>query len=152
MFYRAIASATRVVFGRDSVAKDLPTEMTDRNHYLDEHFRKVELDLKFKPAKKDIEDSDDDDSEDEIGEKVVLDENGCVDIKRVGVFTTELDEFVAHLMQLRVLDPETTIVKIGLDDGQGIFKVCLSLQTLTPAQDQIKPKRAKYSDVIIFCL
>ena len=123
--FRAIASATRVVFGRNSVAKDLASEMTERNHYMDKHFRKVDLDLKFKPAKKDSEDSDDN-SEDEY-DKAVKDENGCVDIKRVGVFTNELDEFVAHLMQLRVLDPNTAILKIGLDDGQGIFKVCLFL-------------------------
>ena len=131
------------------MAKNLPAEMTARNHYLDSHFKKVNLDLKFKPAKKDLADSDDETSEEE-DDLAELDENGCIDIKRVGVFTNELDEFVAHLMVHRVLDPETTLVKIGLDDGQGIFKVCMSLQSYETAREETKPKRAKYSDVCGF--
>ena len=146
-FFRAIASATRVVFGRNSVAKDLPAEMTARNHYLDPHFKKVELDLKFKPAKKDLADSEDEISDDEGDDTVKVDENGCIDIKRVGVFINDLDEFVAHLIVHRALDPEKTLVKIGLDDGQGIFKVCMSLQSYQSASKEPTPKRSKYSDV-----
>ena len=54
---------------------------------------------------------------------------------------------MAHLMLLRVLDPVSTLVKIGLDDGQGIFKVCMSLQSYLTASEEARPKRAKYSDV-----
>lgn len=126
LYYRAIAGATRVVFGRAAISKDLGREMTSRNHSLDEFFHKVDLDLKFKPPKKqkddsDYESNDEEDDLDDDGPTVELDEDGCIDIKRAGVFTTDLDEFVSYLMVHRVLDPSTTLVKIGLDDGQVVM-------------------------------
>jgi hypothetical protein len=141
----AVAGATRVVFGRDSVIKNLPEEMKARNHFLDGHFKKVDLKLKFKPHKKNSDDSESEQEEEEMNVKV--DKDGCIDIQRVGIFTNELDEFVAHLMLDRVLDPESTLVKIGLDDGQLIFKICMSLQSYISASEENQPKRARYSDV-----
>ena len=119
--------------------------MKARNHFLDGHFKKVDLKLKFKPPKKN---SDDSESEQEEETNVKVDKDGCIDIQRVGIFTNELDELVAHLMLDRVLDPESTLVKIGLDDGQGIFKICMSLQSYISASEENQPKRSRYSDVI----
>ena len=56
-----------------------------------------------------------------------------------------MDEFVAS-------DAESTLVKIGLDDEQGIFKICLSLQSFISASEKSQPKRARYSDVISIIL
>ena len=145
---RAIAGATRVVFGRDSVIKNLPEEIKTRNNFLDGHFKKVDLNLKFKPPKNNSEDSDSEQEE----SNVEVDKDGCIDIKRVGIFTNERGEFVSHLMLHRVLDAESTLVKIGLDDGQGIFKICLSLQSYMSASEESQPKKARYSDVISIIL
>ena len=93
---------------------------------MDEFFQTVDLDLKFKPPKKQNNGSDyeSDAEEDDLDDEptVELDEDGFIDIKRAGVFTTDLDEFVSYLMVHRVLDPATTLVKIGLDDGQVVIR------------------------------
>ena len=112
----------------------MPEEIKTRNNFLDGHFKKVDLNLKFKHPKKNSEDSDSEQEE----SNVEVDKDGC--IKR-----NELDEFVAS-------DAESTLVKIGLDDGQGIFKICLSLQSYISASEENQPKRARYSDVISIIL
>ena len=102
--------------GRGSVPKNLAAEIVSRNHSLDEFFGKVDLELKLRPPKKKRGDSDyESDEESELSK---LESEGCMDIKRVGVFATDLDEFVSYLMVQRGLDPGATLVKIGLDDGQ----------------------------------
>ena len=55
-------------------------------------------------------------------------------------------EFVYKTMMEQNLDPQETLVKVGLDDGQQIFKI--TVQLVTPAtEEHIKGKRAKYSEV-----
>ena len=71
---KAIAGATLVVFGRDSVIKNLPEEMKTRNHFFDGHFKKVDLNLKFKPPKNNSEDSDSEQEE----SNVEVDKDGCI--------------------------------------------------------------------------
>ena len=88
---------------------------------MDEFFKTVSLDLKYKPSKKALEGSDAESDHEDSDNQAELDVNGCIDIKRDGVFTTNLDEFVAYLITHRVLDPATTLVKIGLDDGQASY-------------------------------
>ena len=97
--------------------KNLSAELTSRNHSMDDLFKKIDLDLKRKPSKKQLEDSDEE--EGDLDEPFMeLDSDGCIDIKRVGIFATDLDELVAYLIVNRNLDPAATEVKIGLDDGQ----------------------------------
>ena len=48
-------------------------------------------------------------------------------------------------MMERNLDPEKTDIKIGADDGQGVFK--LNVQLLSSERESDNPGRAKYSDV-----
>lgn len=45
---------------------------------------------------------------------------------------------------------EDTVVKVGLDDGQGVLKVCLQVLTKDKEPTEIENERSKYSQVWIF--
>ena len=42
---------------------------------------------------------------------------------------------------------EDTVVKVGLDDGQGVLKVCLQVLTKDKEPTEIENERSKYSQV-----
>ena len=112
---RAIASAFRVVAGRKAVTPHLKANLTASNHILDDHFVQKEINMKFKPKKKKDDDSDHSDDEDDL----VVGEDGLVNIKREGVFCKDLDAFTNFLIDERGLNPDDTMIKVGMDDGQG---------------------------------
>ena len=94
----------------------------ERNHSLDHLFDCKDIDLKFKPKKKKVEE--DSSSEEDSGyDTENVDADGLVNIVRPSVVCTDPQEFVYKAMMDRNLDPESTTVKVGLDDGQKIFKV-----------------------------
>ena len=136
---RAIEKATRVVFGRKAVESGIRDSRVVLNHSLDDLFEGKMMSLKFKPKKKK---SDDESSDDEDFE---LDEEGCQDVVRPVVICKDPKEFIAKVMLERNLDPENTDIKIGADDGQGLFK--LNVQLLSRGGEGEDSSRARYSDV-----
>ena len=46
--------------------------------------------------------------------------------ERPKVFAKNVEDLVAKIIVLRNLNPSETEVQIGIDDGQGQLKVCLS--------------------------
>ena len=113
------------------------------NHSLDSLFEGKSMILKHKPKKR----KESDNSEEESGseEPDELDEEGCLDIVRPVVVCRDTKEFIAKVMMERNMDPEKTDIKIGADDGQGVFK--LNVQLLSSERESENPGRAKYSDV-----
>ena len=122
------------------------TERVVLNHSLDDSlFVGKHMMLKHKPKKKKEDSSEDEDSSDE---DVELDEDGCLDIVRPVVVCSDPREFIAKVMLDRNMDPEKTFIKIGADDGQGLFK--LNVQLLSSEVETENNGRAKYSDVSIY--
>ena len=122
-------------------------KLTERNHALDGHFSKKTLQFKRKPSK------DDDDSDCDWDDECLdseLDEDGLVNVERTGVFCNDLSEFTEFLVRVRKLNIEDTMIKIGIDDGQSLLKVCMSLQSLSSIASEDQKKRSKYSEVSIF--
>ena len=140
---RAIEAATRVKFGRKAVETGSREGRVALNHSLDSLFEGKIMTLKHKPKKKKESDSSEEDSSSE--EPDDLDEEGCQDIVRPVVVCRDPKEFIAKVMMERNLDPEKTDIKIGADDGQGVFK--LNVQLLSSERESDNPGRAKYSDV-----
>ena len=117
--------ANRVVYGRKAVESGAREARTEMNHSLDQYFDVRQVNLKEKPKK--LEDDDIDKWTDNV------DEDGHHDIVRPVVVCKDVKEFIYHIMMERNLDPEDTVVKIGADDGQKIFK--LNVQLLKRSQD-----------------
>ena len=132
-------------FGRKAVESGTRDGRVTLNHSLDSLFEGKSLILKHKPKKKKA--SDDSDEESSSEEADDLDEEGCQDIVRPVVVCKDTKEFIAKVMLERNMDPENTDIKIGADDGQGMFK--LNVQLLTSDRESENSGRAKYSDVSI---
>ena len=54
-----------------------------------------------------------------------LGDDGCEDVKRVGVSAVSIDNLVVEVLLERGLKPEDVNILIGIDDGQGILKVSI---------------------------
>ena len=111
------------------------------NHSLDSLFEGKHMQLKQKPKKK----ADNSEEGDSTDEEIELDDEGCLDIVRPVVICSDPGEFIAKVMVERHMDPEKTVIKIGADDGQGLFK--LNVQLLSHEGETSSSSRAKYSDV-----
>ena len=94
--------------------------------------------LKYKPKNKDLDEGSSSD------EDIELDDEGCQDVVRPVVVCNDPKEFIAKVMLERNLDPKTTDIKIGADDGQGLFK--LNVQLLSHDGECANPGRTRYSD------
>ena len=118
----------------------------ERNHSLDHLFEGRMLKLKLKPKKKKATDSD---SESEVEDSdSVLDSDGCKDILRPAAICTDPEELIYKFMLERGLDMENTDIKIGADDGQGIFKLNVQLVSKKKESLDVDTKsRASYSSV-----
>ena len=56
---------------------------------------------------------------------------------------------MSDLISHRAIDPESSDVHVGLDGGQGMLKIGL---TITDRDKSGQPRRSKYSDVSILTL
>ena len=97
----------------------------------------------------------------------VLDERGRKTVMRTGVMIL-INRNLHHLIKFQVvcndpdqlvqtkiaeagLDIHKAMVKVGLDDGQGMLKVCATIEELQDeAEEGSKKRRACYKDVRIF--
>ena len=131
-----------MVFGRKAVESGTSAARVVLNHSLDSLFEGKHMQLKHKPKKKKTDISEEEDSSDE---EVELDDEGCLDIVRPVVICSDPGEFIAKVIVERNMDPEQTVIKIGADDGQGLFK--LNVQLLSREGETGSDGRAKYSDV-----
>lgn len=131
---KAIERANRVVYGRKAVEAGARETRVDLNHSLEMLFEKKVMKLKYKPKKK--KDDDDDDKENECpDEEMELDDDGLMDIVRPVVLCKDTKEFLATVMMHRNIFPEDTFIKVGADDGQGIFKICVQLLSKEPKSE-----------------
>ena len=82
------------------------------------------------------------------GLQQVMDEEGCLG-KGDTVTLPRVHDPPLTIIAERGLDPERTIVQIGLDDGQGLIKVMMTIKTLEDDQHLVpmdKKRRSSYSD------
>ena len=74
------------------------------------------------------------------------------------VFCNNCDDLVQEALECRGLNPHESTVLVGLDDGQGILKICTTIQgnigepdSLEDSQgddsDKSERRRSKYSEV-----
>ena len=130
-------------FGRKAVESGARSARIELNHSIDGLFEGKFMKFKHKPKQKKDDSSEDDDSgEDDLE----LDEEGCQDIVRPVVICSDPQELIAKVMLDRNMDPDNTDIKIGADDGQGLFK--LNVQLLSrDRENRDTTGRAKYEDV-----
>merc|ERR1711872_1101262 len=64
----------------------------------------------------------------DVGIAPDLDEKGYVTVERIGVFCNDCDSLLKKLLSIREMNPHETTVLVGLDDGQGLLKVCMTVQ------------------------
>ena len=114
------------------------------NHSLDELFEGRMIKLKYKPKKKKKGEDTEEDS-DSSDEELELDDDGLQDIIRPVAVCRDPHEFVSKVMMDRNMTLDETDIKIGADDGQGLFKI--NIQLLSNEKQTEPTSRAKYSDV-----
>ena len=141
LLIRAIEKATRVVIRKGAVEPVIRDSRVVTNHTLDSLFEGKHIKLKYKPKNKDLDEGSSSDGD------IELDDEGCQDVVRPVVVCNDPKEFITKVMLERNLDPKTTDIKIGADDGQGLFK--LNVQLLSHDGECANPGRARYSDVSI---
>ena len=115
-----------MVFGQRAVESKMRENRVNLNHSVDEFFDLKTITLKFKPKKGDDTHCDE-----------LLDENGCVDVSRPVIYCKDINGLVQKIIKERDLDPQNIVIKIGADDGQGIFKI--NLQILSSANSSHTP-------------
>ena len=133
---KILGNYLRLNCGRPSVSK-LKDHMTERNKMLADQFvvKNVE-----QTAYITIEE---DDNNNKTKKKKKKKETRKVDVPVV--FAKDVEELVCFVMKERGLTPETSLVQIGIDDGQGLLKVMLSVKEKNP-QEETKGKKAKYKE------
>ena len=94
------ARAHRVVHGRKSVEPGLQKSLEDRNKKFDDHFQVIIKMMKRKPTKAEV-------GRAEKGEIQLgpLGDDGCEDVKRVGVSAVSVDNLVVEVLLKRGLKP-----------------------------------------------
>ena len=128
-----IGNFLRAGCGRSSVV-NLQKQMTERNKKLADHFETKVL----QQQKYVTEDSDENESKKKKKKKVK------VNVEKPAVITKNVDELAAFVMEERNLSPETSEIQIGIDDGQNLVKVMMTIKD----KDKLEPdkKKMKYSE------
>ena len=128
---------TRKIFGRKSVESCLRNSRIDTNHSLDNLFEGKMLNLKHKPPKG-------------VQIESEVDNCGLVEISRPVVICKDPQSFVLRVILDRNLDPQKCHVKIGADDGQGIFKINMQILSSSENGDLEKEKVGFCKFVFLF--
>ena len=97
-----IAKVFRKQMGRKSIESGLSEALIANGKSLEEHFTVKTLTLKARNKQKEL-----------------------VDVEKPVILCKNLPKFIAHVMSEREL--ENCTIKIGIDSGQGSFKICLTL-------------------------
>ena len=155
IYNRSIAAAARVVHGRSAVEPQLKSALFERNHKLDSLFTVKTLAMKKKPKKADdsAKSSSEIQAEARLRENTEsLDESGYITILRTGVVCNDCDSLVKDTLSVRGFNPHESSVLVGLDDGQGMVKIYVTVQSNkvdSAADNDIleDKKRSHYSEV-----
>ena len=126
-----LANFLRIHCGRDSVNK-LEDHMTHRNQKLMEHFDATKV-LQTKYV------TETDDNGKKKRKRSTKEEEVPV------VFANDVEDLVGLIMEERKLDANHTVGQVGIDDGQGLLKIMLSLKEDEP-EPVVKNKKMKYSE------
>ena len=127
---KVLGNYLRVNCGRNSVDK-LKDHMIERNKKLVDHFT-------FKNV--------------EQTEYVTIAEDEDVDKKKKRkkeiqkvdipvVFAKDVEDLASLIMTERGLTPETSLVQVGIDDGQGLLKVMLSIKEKNDDVLEVKARK-----------
>ena len=111
-----IWQAIRNSFGGNSIEKNAGEEAVKLGSQVDEHFMVTKRELEFK-------------------RKAEKEGKNGVKKKVVETFTKEKDichavdasDYIKHLLKLRGLDPMKTLIRLGIDGGQGSLKILVSV-------------------------
>ena len=128
-----VGNYLRVHCGRPSVHK-LEDHMTERNQKLLDKFDTTKIVQKEYVTKS---------VEDEAKQKRKKETR---DVEKTVVYAKDVEELAGFVMKERNLAPENSVVQIGLDDGQGLFKVLMSVKAKDTATEEPKAKKTKYSE------
>ena len=123
---KILATGVRSIVGKSRVEPNIEQKMSEAAHRLDKHFVSTPLELEVK-------------------------EEGVSVVKIVPFFHVPcVEDFVNDLMASRKLDPHKQDVKIGMDDGQGKLKICLSIvdKQCLKVNDQIINKINYYCQIL----
>ena len=129
---KIMANYLRVTCGKKSVHK-LEDYMTERNKKLEEYFVFENIVQTEKVSTED----------DENKENKKKKETRMVDIPVV--YATDVEKLALFIMEERSLQPDNTLLQVGIDDGQGLLKVMLSVKE-NCSLEEVRNKRVKYSD------
>ena len=75
-------------------------------------------------------------------------------VERVGVYCNDCDSLLKEVLSVREMNPHETTVLVGLDDGQGLLKVCMTVQlnktdgidNFEPDENRSDMARSSYSE------
>lgn len=127
-----VAHFLRAECGRSSVVK-VQEEMMERNKKLARHFES-----KMLKQKKYVTDSEDKENCDSKKKKKKV----VVEVEKPAVVVKSVEDLVSHVMLERNLSPENSEIQIGIDDGQQLLKIMMTIKE----KDKPEPKKFKYSD------
>ena len=131
-----IGNFLRIGCGRPSVVK-LQQQMTERNKKLADEFE-----TKMLKQKKYVVDGED--KENEKGAKKKK-KKIVVDVEKPAVLVKNVENFAALVMKERNLTPETSEIQIGIDDGQDLVKIMMTIKE-KEKPEAAKNKKVKYKE------
>ena len=123
------ANFLRVHCGRESV-KDLRAQLTNRNHMLGNFFTS-----KMIPQKRYVTEIDE---EGKKKKSKVLE-----DVMKPAVFAPDIQDLVSKILMERNLEPKDCIIQVGIDDGQNMIKVMMTIKEKEEVPTD-KGMKAKY--------
>ena len=140
----------RVEAGRSAVEPGLDEFLTQRNSFLEDHFKEVWLKQTVKEKKAQSPEKVEQVVPNGKGKRTKK-EGGKVkekkvekEVQKLAIVAKDVDELAALVMVARGLTPENSLIQIGLDDGQGFIKVMLTVKSKNVMEGP--SKRAKYAD------
>ena len=104
----------RIHYGRGSVV-NLESQLYKRNHLLEAHFTSRMI-----PQKKTFTDE----TSDENRKKVTA----AIDVEKPAVFSTDVEGLAALIMDHRGLSPETSVIQLGVDLGEDLLKIMMTVK------------------------
>lgn len=131
-----VGNFLRAECGRGSVMK-LQHNMVERNKKLSRHFEGKMLEQKEL-----ITDPSDDKEnvKDPKKKKKIL-----VEVKKPAVIVKSVEDFASQVMMERNISPEESEIQIGIDDGQNLLKIMMTVKEKEKSEE-IKKKKFDYSE------
>lgn len=127
-----VANFLRGECGRASVVK-IQEEMMERNKKLSRHFESKIL----KQKKYVTEDGDNENADSKKKKKKV-----AVEVEKPVVVVKSVEDFATHVMLERNLSPENCEIQIGIDDGQQLLKIMMTIKEKD--KPEIENKKTRY--------